>query len=71
MLATVCSLIEPQKGLDSGAWLRLRNRIDRKTADYVICNAATMRPLAAVELDGSSHDREKTRERVARFACDL
>ena len=40
-----------------------RNRIDRKHVDFVICEAATMRPLLAVELDDSSHDRA---DRIAR-----
>jgi very-short-patch-repair endonuclease len=42
-----------------------RNRIDRKHVDFVICEAATMRPLLAVELDDASHDRA---DRVARDA---
>jgi very-short-patch-repair endonuclease len=42
-----------------------RNRIDRKHVDFVICDAATMRPLLAIELDDASHERA---DRIARDA---
>ncbi len=40
-----------------------RNKIDRKSVDYVVCDAGTLRPRFAVELDGSSHDSAKRLER--------
>lgn len=56
-------LIEPRAGLDRATAQRCRNRIDRKTVDYVVCEAGTLRPVFAVELDGSSHDATKRKER--------
>jgi len=38
------------------------NRIDRKHVDFVVCDAATMQPLLAIELDDSSHNSAKARE---------
>jgi very-short-patch-repair endonuclease len=40
-----------------------RNRIDRKHVDFVICEARTMQPLLAIELDDASHERA---DRIAR-----
>jgi hypothetical protein len=42
-----------------------RNRIDRKHVDFVICEARTMQPLLAIELDDASHERA---DRIARDA---
>jgi very-short-patch-repair endonuclease len=40
-----------------------RNRIDRKHVDFLLCETATMTPRLVVELDDSSHQRQKTQER--------
>ena len=40
-----------------------RNRISQKHVDFVICAPDTMKPLAAIELDDSSHERADRRER--------
>jgi predicted RNA-binding Zn-ribbon protein involved in translation (DUF1610 family) len=39
------------------------NKIDRKHVDFLLCDAATMRPLVAIELDDSSHQAENRIER--------
>jgi hypothetical protein len=39
------------------------NRINRKTVDFVLCEPATMRIVAAVELDDRSHERAERKER--------
>lgn len=39
------------------------NKIARKHVDFLLCNPNTMRPLAGVELDDSSHQRESRLER--------
>lgn len=39
------------------------NKIDRKRVDFVVCEAKTMKPWYAVELDDRSHQREDRRER--------
>jgi hypothetical protein len=41
------------------------NRIDRKHVDFLLCEPATMRPLAGIELDDKSHQREDRQERDA------
>jgi hypothetical protein len=40
-----------------------RNRIERKHVDFVLCDPATMKPLAAVELDDKSHEAQHRKER--------
>jgi len=45
----------------------LRNRFDRKVADYVICARNTFQVVAIIELDDRTHDykKEKDAERDA------
>ena len=40
-----------------------RNKIDRKHVDFLICQPDTMKPIAGVELDDSSHARKDRQER--------
>ena len=49
----------------------LRNHYMQLTADFVICDAATI-PIAIVEIDDRSHAHPKARERDARktTACE-
>ncbi|MEM7602384.1 MAG: DUF2726 domain-containing protein [Verrucomicrobiota bacterium] len=42
-----------------------RNRIDRKHIDFVVCDAKTMDPVLAIELDDKSHQRKDRAERDA------
>ncbi|XAL98445.1 DUF2726 domain-containing protein [Phycisphaeraceae bacterium D3-23] len=42
-----------------------RNRINRKHIDFVLCDAETMKIVAAVELDDASHQGQKAQERDA------
>ncbi len=44
----------------SQAW---RNKIDRKHVDFLLCEPATMRPRLGIELDDSSHAKQKRQER--------
>jgi uncharacterized protein DUF2726 len=39
------------------------NKINRKTVDFVLCHPRTFKPMVAIELDGTSHDRPDRRER--------
>lgn len=39
------------------------NRIAQKHLDFLICDSRTMKPILAVELDDSSHNRANRRER--------
>jgi Protein of unknown function (DUF2726)/Topoisomerase DNA binding C4 zinc finger len=42
-----------------------RNKIDRKHVDFLLCDAASMRPLLGVELDDKSHQRADRQARDA------
>ena len=42
-----------------------RNRIAVKHVDFLLCDPATMRPLAGIELDDASHARADRQERDA------
>lgn len=59
----LCCLVDVEAGLERGEAQKWRNRIDRKRVDYVVCAAGTLKPMFAVELDGSSHDGAKRKER--------
>lgn len=48
---------------DSSEWRRYTNKIDRKHVDFLLCDGQTMRPLAGIELDDSSHRREDRQAR--------
>lgn len=41
------------------------NRIDRKHVDFLLCEPDTLRPLKAIELDDSTHDRRRRLDRDA------
>lgn len=65
-------LIRPRKGLDKdrkpGSASRatgLRNRANQKHVDFVVVRASDFGVVAAVELDDSSHQRAKAKERDA------
>lgn len=50
---------------DRSAGTSARNRINRSHVDFVLCDPQTMWPVAAVELDDSSHNAARQRERDA------
>ena len=39
------------------------NKIDCKHVDFLLCDAKTMKPIAGIELDDKSHQREDRKER--------
>lgn len=39
------------------------NQIDRKHIDFLLCEASSMRPVAGIELDDSSHQQASAQER--------
>lgn len=47
---------------DKQSFWKHTNRISHKHVDFLICARETMRPLIAVELDDSSHQRESAQE---------
>ncbi len=58
----MAAVLQVARGLDNSARQRWYNQIDRKTFDFVITDART-KVLACVELDDSSHDGARRRER--------
>ncbi|MCH8509104.1 MAG: DUF2726 domain-containing protein [Phycisphaerales bacterium] len=58
-------LVRPRKGLDRSRWQTLHNRACQKHVDFVVVRASDFGVVAAVELDDSSHRREKVKERDA------
>lgn len=53
-------LIVPDRG-DLSRHQSARGRVKSRHLDFVLCDAATTRPLLAIELDDRSHDRERSR----------
>ncbi len=41
------------------------NKIDRKHVDFLLCDITTMQPIAGIELDDKSHQRQDRQERDA------
>jgi hypothetical protein len=48
---------------DYGQNMAYRNRIARKHVDFLLCDPETVRPLLAIELDDSSHNRSDRKQR--------
>jgi hypothetical protein len=42
-----------------------RNKIDRKTVDFLLCDPQTFQPIMAMELDDYSHQQARRQERDA------
>jgi hypothetical protein len=51
------------KSGDPSIYRTYTNKIDRKHVDFLLCVAKTMQPIAGIELDDKSHQREDRRER--------
>jgi len=60
----LASLITVRKGLDNSTRQKWRNKIDRKTIDFVIVDKR-FRPIVALELDDSSHAKPNRQTRDA------
>ncbi len=58
----ISNLVYPKSG-DRKTNSALRQKIVYKRVDFALCDLATLRPLAAIELDDASHDQPN---RVAR-----
>lgn len=56
-------LVKPKRGLDRSKSTTLRNRANQKHVDFVVVRASDFGVVAAVELDDSSHQRAKVKER--------
>jgi hypothetical protein len=58
-------LIEPRRGLPRNEWFGLRSRIDKKSADFVLCDKERVVPQLIIELDGPTHDWPDRQKRDA------
>ncbi len=62
-MVRIADLVFLPKGLDRSARTRQQNRINQKHVDFVLVSADELRPLVAIELDDSSHQRDDRRAR--------
>lgn len=46
-----------------GEYYKYRNKIDRKSVDFILAEKESLKPLLAIELDDSSHSYGKRKER--------
>jgi hypothetical protein len=64
--ATICAKVRLADLLfvtSKPEYMRYFNKIVGKHIDYLICDRSTMRPVLAIELDDSSHSRQRSKER--------
>lgn len=54
-----------RKDLGAAERARAWNRIGQKHVDFLLVQSSTLKPLAGIELDDSSHEREDRRQRDA------
>jgi hypothetical protein len=67
----VADVLSPERGLQGARWQRAFNRISAKHFDFLLCDAAEISPLIAIELDDASHgsDRAQARDSLIESAC--
>jgi very-short-patch-repair endonuclease len=56
-------IVKPAKGLSKSRFATVRNQVNQKHVDFVVCSMSTMEVVGVVELDDKSHDQK---ERSAR-----
>lgn len=59
----VADVITPKKGMPRGEWQKSFNKISGKHFDFVLCNKNDLSVLCAVELNDSSHNSKKQKDR--------
>lgn len=59
----VADLIDIEKGLNKSEWQTAFNRINKKHIDFMLCKPENLYPVLLIELDDSSHDTEKGKQR--------
>ena len=59
----IADLIEIEKGLSKSEWQTAFNKINKKHIDFILCNPENLFPLLLIELDDSTHDTDKGKER--------
>ncbi len=60
---SLSNLVTVEKG--TGSYQAFRNKVDRKSIDFVLFEKNMISPILALELDDSSHGREDRQERDA------
>lgn len=68
----VADVVKPTKGLDRGNWQRTFNRIASKHFDFLLCNPDDLSVAAVIELDDSSHGKNKqiSRDQFIEGLCE-
>jgi len=61
----VADVITPRKGMSRSKWQKAFNKISGKHFDFLLCNKDDLSVLCAVELNDSSHQSKKRKERDA------
>ena len=59
----VADVITPKKGQDRNKWQKAFNKISSKHFDFLLCNKNDLTPICAIELNDSSHNSKKRKER--------
>ena len=59
----VADLVEVESGHNKTEWQAAFNRINKKHIDFILCKPENLYPLLLIELDDSSHQKEKVKER--------
>ncbi|WP_404813893.1 DUF2726 domain-containing protein [Citrifermentans bremense] len=58
-------LVKPAKGLSNSKRVGVRNKVNQKHVDFVVCTATDLAVVGVIELDDQSHEREDRTERDA------
>ncbi len=61
----VADVITPKEGLARSTWQTAFNKISRKHFDYVLCDKDNLSVVCVIELNDSSHNAKKRKERDA------
>ena len=61
----VADVIAPKKGMSRSDWQKSFNKISGKHFDFLLCNKSDLSVLCAVELNDSSHNSKKRKDRDA------
>ncbi len=67
----VADVITPQKGMSRSDWQKAFNKISGKHFDFLLCDKNDLSILCAIELNDSSHDslKRKDRDKFLDSAC--
>ena len=66
----LADIFRPTKGVSGSEWRSAQNKLDRKHVDFLLCRADNLAPVAAIELDDSSHNRPES-QKNDQFKNDL